>query len=676
MHITKEAMNFFLYETHLLQKTISFADIIGERGIDEKMKINLDNNLNELFLFRMLRDPGFQQFILESISQDREIIYETQKYVTKLFSDFTYNIANFYIPIEKIDDKNNKYLDKIISDQVDYYKVDFTTFITDIDRSNSTLFYQHLQKQASEEQNDIAITAIQTIINFLENYNGFGKMPFIETTEHIQKSFNKKRDQQSQFYIHRNLKFSDYYINPERKEYEMPLLRCVSFQKETRDAIAKNFEISIPDHPWIEKSTFLSLNSDKQREFIRYIRFTNDAFFIAAEFWFSNKTEQEKLGILNKEYPFEINEINLSSISVEEIDAYANVLCDRRYYDYALKLFNHCLNRVQSDIDRFSFLDDTAYCYKNLEDYHNAKLRYEAAYKIISNYIDDNDWISHLTFNIRKSRYSAQYLMLLDKKYIAEMDYHLGNEIEANERLSEVLNDVGMLNNDEKVILLKEIYILYHNTFHPQEEYRILNKILDEIYTDAQFWDHANKRLTTLDECVNSAGEYDITKLQNIAKSEKIGDITSKIESSHNSFQFTRALEIIKSACDIINSKYTTCENEQMFLLAMAHFEVQNYDEAKRYFELYQSGSNQPDQFVTHYAGYPGICIIFEGKEKDGINSLCREIASFSSLFKNRELGQAIGTLLNHVAKELFLSEKEGVVEIIDTLNPESNRDG
>lgn len=669
MHITKEAMNFFLYETHLLQKTISFADIIGEREIDEKTKINLDNNLNELFLFRMLRDPGFQQFILESISQDREIIYETLKYMTKLFSDFTYNIANFYSPIEKIDEKDNKYLDKIISDQVDYYKVDFTTFITDIDRSNSTHFYQYLQKQASEEQNDIALTAIQTIINFLENYNAFGKMPFIENKEHFQKSFNKKRDQQSQFYIHRNLKFSDYYINPERKDYDMPLLRCVSFQKETRDAIAKNFEISIPDHPWIEKSAFLSLNSDKQREFIRYIRFTNDAFFISAEFWFSNKTEQEKLTILNKEYPFEINETNLSSIYVEEIDAYANVLCDRRYYDYALKLFNHCLNRAQSDIDRFSFLDDTAYCYKNLEDYHNAKLRYEAAYKIIYNYIDDNNWISHLTFDIRKSRYSAQYLILLDKKYIAEMDYHLGNKIEANERMSEILNDIEMLNNEEKIILLNEISIAYHNTFHPQEEYEILYKILDEVHIDAELWDNVNHRLTTLDKFVDLPRESSSEKFKNLVQLEKMVNLIPKIEFTLNSFQFTRALKIIENIYNL-NSKATPWEKEPILVLAKAYFEVQNYSIARDYFEQYHSESNQTYQSVIQYAGYPGICMILENKEKDGINSLLNEIASFSELFKKRELGQAIGTLLNHVTKELFLSEKEDVAKIIDALTP------
>ena len=670
MHITKESMTFFLYEIHLLQKTISFADIIREGGIDEKTKINLDNNLNELFLFRILRDPGFQQFVFESICQDQRIINTTQKYITKLFCDFTDNIADFYMNIEKNDEKDNKNLAKIISDQVDYYKIDFTTFITEIGRSNSIPFYQHLQKQASEEQNDVAITAIQIIINFIESYNSFGKMPFIETTGHIQKSFNKKRDQQSQFYIHRNLKFSDYYINPERKNYELPLLRCVSFQKDTRDAIAKNFEIPISEHPWIEKSTFLNLNINEQHEFIQYIRFTNDALFIAAEFWFSNKTEHDKLAILNKEYPFEINEANLSSISVEEIDAYANVLCDRGYYDYALKLFNQCLNRAQSDIDRFIFFEDTAYCYKNLDEYYNAKLRYEAAYKIISNYIGDSDWNNHLTFNIRKSRYSTQCLMLLDEKYIAEMDYHLGNDVEANDRISKVLNDVGMLNNEEKIVLLRDISISYHNTFHPHEEYKILSMILDEPYIDTKLWGEVNQRLTILDNCVDLADGYNIKQLQNVMQFEKVTDPISKVESTKNSFQFIRSLEFVKKIYDL-KSKAIQMDKEPMLFLAMAYFEVRNYRVARNYFELYQSGSKQTYKSVTPCAGYLGICMILEGKQKDGIDSLCHEIALFSTLFKKRELGQAIGTLLNNIVNELFLSEKESVAKIIDTLTPE-----
>lgn len=669
MHITKEAMNFFLYETHLLQKTIAFADIIEVSGIDEKTKINIDNNLNELFLFRVLRDPGLQQFVLESICLDKRIINTTQKYITKLFCDFTDNIADFYMPIEMSDEKDNKDLDKIISNQVDYYKVDFTTFITDIDHSNSIKFYQYLQKQASEEQNDIALTAIQTIINFLVNYNGFGKMPFIENKEHIQKSFNKKRDQQSQLYIYRNLKFSDYYINPERKDYELLLLRGVSFQKNMRDNIAKNFEIPIFEHPWTEKSTFLNFGPYEQHEFIRYIRFTNDTLFIAAEFWFSNKTEQEKLAILNKEYPFEINDTNLSSISIEEIDAYANVLCDMGYYDYALRFFNHCLNRAMSDIDRFFFFDSIAYCYKNLEDYSNAKSQYEVTYKIISKYIDDNDKIYNLPFDISKSKYSAQYLMLLEKKYIAEMDYHLGNEIEANERMSEVLIDIEMLNDEEKIILLNEISIAYHNTFHPHEEYKILYKIIDETNIDAKFWNDVDQRLTRLDKFVNLPKEHRSEKFENLVQLEKMVNLIPKDESTFNSFQFTRALKIIENIYNL-NSKASPWEKEPI-LLAMAYFKVRNYKMAINHFEQYHRENNHPDQFVTHYAGYLGICMIFEGMEKDGLNSLCCEIASFSTLFNNRELGQAIGTLLNHVIKELFLKEKEDITKIIDALTPE-----
>lgn len=670
MQITKEAMTFFLYEIHLLQKTISFANIIGEKGENEKTKINLENNLNELFLFRMLRDPGFQQFILESICQDKDVIYETQKYITKLLSDFTYDIDNFYSPIKKIDDKTNKYLEKIISDQVNYYKLDFTTFITDIDRSNSTNFYQYLQKHAYKEQNDTARIAIETKINFHENYHAFEKMPFIENKGHIKKSFNKKRDQQSKFYIHRNLKFSDYYINMEIKECEKALLRCVSFQKKTRDAIAKNFEVYIPDQPWIEKSTFLSLNSDKQHEFIRYIRFTNDVLTIASEFWFSNKKEKEKLAILNKEYVFEINETDLNSISVEQIIAHAHELFAGEYYDYALKLFNHCLNRIQSDNDRFFYLDKIACCYKNLEDYSNAKLLYESAYKIISNYINKNGKIQNNPFNSSKSKCSAHYLMLLEKNYIAGVNYYLGNEIEADERMSEVMIDIEMLNSTEKIILLNEISITYHNTFHPQEESEILYRILDEKDIDVKLWDEVNQRLTKLDKMVNLPRADGSEKLKNLVQLEKMVNLIPKIESTDNSFQFTRALEIIQNAYNL-NSKASPWEKEPIFFLAMAYFEVQNYKMARNYFEQYHNESNRRDQFIVQYAGYQGICMILENQEKNGIDSLCCEIASFSKLFNKIELGQAIGTLLNNVATRLFFSKKESVAKIIDKLTPE-----
>ncbi|MDD4248962.1 MAG: hypothetical protein PHT13_07585, partial [Methanosarcina sp.] len=669
MHITEDAMKFFLYETHLLQKSITFADIIREKSDEEKKALNLENNLNELFLFRMQRDPGFQQFVLESISQDKELIKKIQKYITKLFCDFTCSNATFYTGVEEIDIIENQELEEIIANQVEYYKKDFTTFITAIDNSNSIKFYQYLYKQAVSIQDDVAVTAIRTIIHFIEAYHAFGKMPFIEATDHIRKSFNRKRDQESQYYIYRHLRYSDYYVNPERKEYEMSLLRCVSFQKDTRDIIATNFEVDAPAFPWMEKSEFLLLDSNKKHESIQYIRFTNAALFIVAEFWFGAKEEQEKLAILNKEYTFEIDENNLSSLSIEEIDASANVLCDGGYFSDAFILFNHCFNRVKSDIDRFFFLDDMAYCCKNMENYQEAKGWYEAAYEIISQYIDNNNSIFQPSLHVRKTKFSTQYLTLLVKKYIAEMDYHLGHEIEANKRMKEVLKDLKLLNNNEKTKLLLEISIGYHNTFNPNEEYEILNEILGRRDINSLLWDHIHKRLTFLEKCVNTAGEYNIEILKKEAQLEKIPFILSKFEPLLNSFQFTRALEIIKKFV-FLNCNEGTSEDLPIFL-ARAHFETQDFDKARMYFESYQRKYQQKDKFVRSTAGYLGICLILEGNDDEGIKSLRDEISSFPLIFKDEELGRTIGTLLNNVVSELFWIKKEEIVKILDDLTPE-----
>lgn len=670
MHITEDALKFFLYETHLLQKSITFAEIIREKNDEKKKALNLENSLNELFLFRMERDPGFQQFVLESVAQNQEIISKTQKYITKLFCDFTCSNATFYTGVEEIDIIENQELEEIIANQVEYYKKDFTTFITAIDNSNSIKFYQYLYKQAVSIQDDVAVTAIRTIIHFIEAYHAFGKMPFIETTDHIRKSFNRKRDQESQYYIYRHLRYSDYYVNPERKEYEMSLLRCVSFQKDTRDIIATNFEVAAPAFPWMEKSEFLLLDSNKKHEFIQYIRFTNAALFIAAEFWFGAKEEQEKLAILNKEYTFEIDENNLSSLSIEEIDASANVLCDGGYFSDAFILFNHCFNRVKSDIDRFFFLDDMAYCCKNMENYQEAKGWYEAAYEIISQYIDNNNSIFQPSLHVRKTKFSTQYLTLLVKKYIAEMDYHLGHEIEANKRMKEVLKDLKLLNNNEKTKLLLEISIGYHNTFNPNEEYEILNEILGREDINSLLWDHINKRMTFLEKCVNSAGEYNIEILKKMEKLEQIPNLVSGIEPALNSFQFTRALELHEKVY-ALNSEASPWEKCPIYFLAMAYLQVQQFEKARIYFEVYRDECPQTYKSITHSAGYPGICLILECKEEEGIKSLCNEISSFSSILQDEEVGQVIGTLLNNVANELFFTKKEGLVKILDDLTPE-----
>lgn len=670
MQITEEAFKFFLYETHLVQKTISFANAIAEMDEETKRKRSLENNLNELFLFRMDRDPGFQQFVLKSIIENNKIINRTLNYVDKLFFECTCDIDDFYHQNrEAITKEEKKSLETTINKQIEYYKQDFITFITSIDHVNSIDFFTFLHSQAFRDQDDVATSAIQTIINLLQAHHVFGKMPFIENIHSVEKLFNKKRDKESKFYVYRNLKFADYYADPQKMDYEIPLLRCVAFQKDTRDSIANKFNILIPDHPWIEKKVFLKLKPEKQHEFIRYIRFTNDFLFIASEFWFATKSEQEKINILNQEYQFDIIEQDLNNLSVEEIDAHANTLCDRQYFDYASKLFKHCISRSKSDADSFFFHDDTAYCYKNMGEYSRAKKHYRSAYNIISNQSQKKNLNKHLSYNIRQSSSSYDFLLLMKKKYLAEMDYHLGNDQNADTLMSEVLSEIEILDDHEKPLFLREIAISYHNTLRIKEEYDILRTILDQKDLDPLLWSDINQRMVVLDNCLDLSGHFNIQKVKNMALFQDISSNISKIEAINNSFQFTRSFEIIESVYEN-NLKTMSSEKEPLCFLAMGYFQIQNYKKASEYFEKYSKTCIKNYDYVSPYAGYIGTCLIFEGKENEGICALQNEIISFASFLNKEEMEKAIGCLLNTIAKELFWFKKEGIEKIIDKITP------
>lgn len=670
MYINEDGLKFFLYETHLLKKTVSIAQSIRDLEEEGKRRINLDKNLTELFLFRVSRDPGFQKFAMNSLSRDEDVLRKTHRYITKMICDYSCTVSSFYAIPQEIQTNESAGIEELIPKLIEYYDTDYITYLTDLSRKVSALFYQHLYRQSISDQDDVSATAIKTLENFITDFNCFGKTPFLEDVHHVRKAFNRKRDCECRYYIHRNLRFPDNYIDSKRTQYELPLLRVAFFARDLRDQFATRFNVPMPASPWVGKKEYLALEDREKRDFIQYIRFTNDALFIGAEFWFNQFDEDDKLSLLNQEYPFEIKPEDLRSLSVEQMDTYANELCDTGYYDCSLIVFQECLKHAKTEIDRFLFLDDIAYCYKNLGKFENAKRYYESAHTIISQYILDEDWICNLSFNIRKSPYSSRFLSLLTKKYIAEMEYHLGEVETADKRMEEALSESPLLNPLEKTRLLQEIALTYQNTLNPFKEDEILVQLLDEQNLDDIHFNKVMYRLKVLSNCLKSSGDHNFTKIQQIYHLEEIPPTIEKVIPVINSFQFSRSL-ILNEKLYRLNLVGSPQEKEPLEILALSHFEMRNYETAKKYFELYQNTCEIKDPSISKVSGYLGICTILQGSEEEGIEEILNEITFLSSILEGDKKGHGIGSLLNHVAKELFIYKKEGVSQIIEKLRPE-----
>ena len=670
MYINEDELKFFLYETHLLKKSVSIAHSIRDMGEEERKAINLNKNLTELFLFRVSRDPGFQKFVMTSLSRDAAVLRNTQRYITKLIYDYSCTVSSFYaIPQETLTNECAG-IDELIPKLIEYYDTDYITYLTAISRKVSALFYQHLYRQSISDQDDVSTTAIKTLENFITDFNCFGKTPFLEDIHHVRKAFNRKRDCECRYYIYRNLRFPDNYVDSKRTQYELPLLRVAFFARDLRDLFAARFNVPIPASPWMGKTDYLALEHKEKREFIQYIRFTNDALFIGAEFWFNQFNEDHKLSLLNQEYPFEIKPEDLQSLSVEQMDTYANELCDIGYFDCSLIVFQECLKHAKTEIDRFFSLDDIAYCYKNLGEFENAKGYYENAHAIISQYVMDEDWIRNVSFNIRKSPYSSRFLSLLTKKYIAEMEYHLGEIETADKRMEEALSESSLLNPHERIRLLQEIALTYRNTLNPFKEEEILVQLLDEQSLDDIHFNNVMHRLKVLSNCLKSSGDHNLAKIRQIYHLEEIPPTIEKVIPAINSFQFSRSL-ILDEKLYQLNLEGSPQEKEPLGILALSHLKMRNYETAKKYFELYRNACEMRDPCVSKVAGYLGVCTILQGSEEEGIEEILNEIALLSSILKGDQKGQGIGTLLNHVAKELLIYRKEGVSQTIEKLRPE-----
>jgi tetratricopeptide (TPR) repeat protein len=670
MYISEDGLKFFLYETHLLKKSVSIAHSIRDMGEEERKKINLGKNLTELFLFRVSRDPGFQKFVMSSLSHDGDVLRETRRYITKLICDYSGTVSSFYAIPQETQTNESAGIEKLIPKLIEYYDIDYTPYLTSINRKVSACFYQHLYRQSISDQDDLSATAIKTLKNLITDFNCFGKTPFLEDIHHVCKAFNRKRDCECRYYIYRNLKFPDNYIDSKRTQYELPLLRMAFVARDLRDLFAAWFNVPMPASPWMGKKEYLVLGNKEKSEFIQYSRFTNDVLFIGAEFWFNQFNEDDKLSLLNREYLFEVKPEDLQSLTVEQMDTYANELCDMGYYDCSLIIFLECLKHAEIEVDRFLFLDDIAYCYKNLGEFENAKRYYENAHAIITQYTQDEDWIHNVSFNIRMSPYSSRFLSLLTKKYIAEMEYHLGEIEIAEKRMEEALSELSLLNSHERIRLLHEIALAYKNTFNPSREEEILVQLLDEQDIDDKLFNYGMRRLITLNNCSKASGEHNLKKLLQMYHLERVPSIILRIIPSMNSFQFSRSLVMNQTLYEL-NLEGSPQEKEPLGTLAFSYFNIQNYGTAKKYFEQFRKECGVRNSSISQFAGYSGLCTILQGSEDEGIEEIRNEIALLSSILKGDKKGHAIGTLLNHVAKELLIYKKEGVSQIIETLRPE-----
>ncbi len=671
MYISEDGLKFFLYETHLLKKSVSIAQSIREKGEEERKKINLDKNLTELFLFRVSRDPGFQKFVMNSLSRDEDVLRKTHRYITKLICDYSCTVSSFYAIPQETQTNESAGIEELIPKLIEYYDTDYITYLTAISRKVSALFYQHLYRQSVSDQDDVSTTAIKTLENFITDFNCFGKTPFLEDVHHVRKAFNRRRDCECKYYIYRNLRFPDNYIDSKRTQYELPLLRVAFVARDLRDLFAARFNVPIPASPWMGKTEYLALEDKEKREFIHYIRFTNDALFIGAEFWFNQFNEDDKLSLLNQEYPFEIKSEDLQSLSVGQMDTYANELCDIGYYDCSLIVFQECLKHARTEIDRSLFSDDIAYCYRNLGDFETAKRHYENTHAIISQYVTDEDGSRNISFNIRKSPYSSRFRSLLTKKYIAEMEYHLGEIKTADKRMEEALSELSLLNPHERIRLLHEIAVTYRNTLNPFKEEEILVQLLGEQTLNDELLNYIMYRLKALNNCLKPTGEHNLKKIRQIYHLEKIPSMILKIIPAINSFQFSRSL-VMNETLYKLNLEGSPQEKEPLGVLAHSYFNTQNYDTAKKYFELFrEEGEEIRKSYIDVFAGYSGICTILQGSEDAGIEEIRNEIALLNSLLEEDEKRKGIGTVLINIAKELFLYKKEGLSRAIEVLRPE-----
>lgn len=193
MKIDQNLFPFCLYDTHRFQKCRILAEEAQSWSEEDESKIYLEYHLNTLFLFRMHRDPGFHQFVLKSVANDKQIVQKTSHYLKKLFYDWTCDLTSYYLPAPDITEQSGESPDHIIDEIVAQYEKNPVPFESTAITWVNKKYFEYLSHLTSQDHDDLGISVLQDLISSPFVHNTWGMIPFHSRFENANKTLHLKR---------------------------------------------------------------------------------------------------------------------------------------------------------------------------------------------------------------------------------------------------------------------------------------------------------------------------------------------------------------------------------------------------------------------------------------------------------------------------------------------------
>ncbi|WP_342304929.1 hypothetical protein [Methanolobus sp. ZRKC5] len=670
MQFEKNVVEYFLWESYNIDSRKHLYTIINKADDDSRKEIGKHRILQNMFLLRRGRDPGFSLHVYDIIKKDVNAIQNTALYIQKLLLDGSYydvnKIFNPYSSInnqekKKIVDKDLKHtfrLPIVFEERGDgLFNIKQEDFLEEYSQmhmrslNESIEYFNQRYEIALETKDDQAANAIRDVMQEyqtshfdLDYFSRKGEFYWDSDTE-------KKENFEFLKYLSENIANSEYYSsNPANAEWQLAInILTLGFEEKLIKILA-DYDIGI-----VDELSELKIS-------LMYIKFLADAFSITSVIWFNSLSLKEKQQLLNGTYTLDSQKLTdylatftQKNRTILSLELFADRMYLNKFFDVAETTYAFLNENTEDDYKKAGYLS-------KLGDINRDKMEFEKAYSAYEELFD----FSSKTLRVNKRKRKGgrktfeQYenpriVTTLSLLRMAEMDFLLGNG-DAEDHINNARERIERANKAEKLSLMWNLACTYRRTEQFDWEYECLHDIVSLGENKRNdLVDKAEERITQIDKYFSwTAEKLDDKKLREEEQNKNHYRLAAIAESLRNSFQFEREAEYLNMALKIK-------ENEQIKLnLAISKYNQSNFSEAKKDFIKLILSSEK--KIVTQSYLYLASIDFQQDNNQKGLenilNAILPLIKTLSSIDKCKQE-------VDDIEQEFTLEEEIEAIEIL-----------
>lgn len=465
MKLNTTILRDFLWESYSIYSDREFLRSVQDISHEEKRERFIDHALDNWLLVRYKRDPGFVLHVMDAVNGNPDVQQRIREVVLLLFGE-TARIP--YSDDEPLGPKGStEIMQRAISEgknpfeeaalflkdpaEIDQYNKDRT----ERERESKMRYLQaRLEDAESRVDNDLEIIAIRRLMLDLKTGRYYGHQMGSDDPLFPAAGFTGDILLASQRYLFQNLKFRGrYFATSDPALPEMSLHECIVWM--------------LPFQHTLEKAIFgrsvIDLHTEHKDPAALW-KFEVDLTTIAGYEWFLTLSCEEKVAVLNGDYPFTMREDMLSAVADLGLDM-SRYCLDKQIqlfyatlYEHAAKIGECAYSHEKMGDKKYFIASNIATSYREFEDYKAALKWYEIALKLTKK-LDLSNRI---------------YKELIERKNCSEMRYYISGSEVFRKEIARIERDAKRLPVKIRASVIYNLAEACRRTGHHDLEYTYL----------------------------------------------------------------------------------------------------------------------------------------------------------------------------------------------------------